>query len=1136
MSKNSDDVKKVIGVVEKYASCEKEFVDKERLMTIVRESVEEEYYSGDLTRFLIMGRFKAGKSSILNCILGRELAAVDALEKTAWVARYWPSEKDFCRVNHKDGSVETMTVEEFIKKTEGDEYDEEELSSIYRIDIGYTGAKHSWCIIDTPGTGTVTAENENRAIEALKDADMVIYVVDVNKLGNMLDSSFMQNVTDSGVPVMCIATKYDGDIAHHKSADEALKMTAKYVPFDQEDIFLFSSKNYRKDPKKNQRMLDLICSRMEQVSIHNPEYRKQAEKASRQRLLNDTEAVVLLLKKNMMALNEDISAFKKTYVHSQKLVETELSVYLHSYINSTLYAEYKGILVNRLNEERPQNSEQFAAILKSVIPANYMDGYWKTLTEKTAEKTNELWKKRKEEISEELSKINEKVILNEVPITMPIDELIGQSHNTELVKHEINNSLDLTGVLSAAGFLIGFLFGIPGILVALAGSFFLHRSKEINKGQQVDMAVLLDKSISDFADKLVAASLERLSKSEKSVMDVMVDRMERDISLYLPDKQSLQKSLEEIEEALEMIEGARKDGNYEESAEIHDLKEENRRREREAEKAEFPLNEQLSGYGGALGELNRLTGLGKVKSDIAALISTIKVNKEREKNNLPVSSIGMHMVFTGNPGTGKTTVARIIGKIYKELGILSKGHFVEADRETLVGGYEGHTAIITKSVVESALGGVLFIDEAYSLYSEGESVFGKEAVDTLLKLMEDHRNDLVVIVAGYTDEMRRFINMNPGLKSRFNKFIEFEDYTGDEMIEIFEGLCSENRFIPSEGCLKEAAEYFDGLYKRRGKNFANGREVRNVFEQALVKQSERIATMKDITQSNLVELTEFDLPFHDNTGSDDILEEAWSELSSMTGLQSVKENVRALMDLVRINEEKKKRGIHTEPMSLHMVFTGNPGTGKTTVARIIGKIYKGLGILSTGHFVEADRKDLVAGVVGATAIKTTDVVESALGGVLFIDEAYSLFSGSENDFGKEAVDTLLKLMEDHRNDLVVIVAGYTDEMRRFIDMNPGLGSRFAQYIEFPDYLPEELLAIFHEFCNKGGYILSEDAEDALSEIFARAYENRENVFGNGRFVRNIFEASVRKQARRISCMTDLDNKTLMELRKEDIIE
>lgn len=261
-----------------------------------------------------------------------------------------------------------------------------------------------------------------------------------------------------------------------------------------------------------------------------------------------------------------------------------------------------------------------------------------------------------------------------------------------------------------------------------------------------------------------------------------------------------------------------------------------------------------------MAELNELTGLEEVKKEIKTMINILKVKKLREERGMKQPELSLHMVFSGNPGTGKTTVARLLAKIYKCLKVLPEGHLVEVDRSNLVEGYVGQTATKTKAVVESALGGVLFIDEAYTLTAgkDGKD-FGQEAVDTILKMMEDNRDNLIVIVAGYTDLMKEFVDSNPGLRSRFNKYIFFKDYTGEQLYDIFMSMCQKQEYEPNEPGKKHAKEYLESLSDNRDENFANAREVRNYIERAIARQATRIVKLDEVSDKQLRTLTKSDL-------------------------------------------------------------------------------------------------------------------------------------------------------------------------------------------------------------------------------------------------------------------------------------
>jgi SpoVK/Ycf46/Vps4 family AAA+-type ATPase len=264
------------------------------------------------------------------------------------------------------------------------------------------------------------------------------------------------------------------------------------------------------------------------------------------------------------------------------------------------------------------------------------------------------------------------------------------------------------------------------------------------------------------------------------------------------------------------------------------------------------------------------------------------------------------------------------------------------------------------------------------------------------------------------------------------------------------------------------------------------------------------------------------------------LESAIKELNDMVGLEEVKQEVNSLVNFVKIQKEREKHGLKQNDISYHCVFTGSPGTGKTTVARVLANIFRSLDVIDTGQLVETDRAGMIAEYVGQTAVKVDKLVDESMGGVLFIDEAYSLSTGSSEDFGKEAIATLLKRMEDNRDNLIVIVAGYSDKMKDFIDMNPGLKSRFNRYIHFEDFAPEDMMSIYKKMCQGSDYAISSEAEQYLISEFESAYNSRDESFGNGRFVRNIFEKSIENLSNRIAKSDKITKELLTTIEKEDI--
>ncbi len=532
-----------------------------------------------------------------------------------------------------------------------------------------------------------------------------------------------------------------------------------------------------------------------------------------------------------------------------------------------------------------------------------------------------------------------------------------------------------------------------------------------------------------------------------------------------------------------------------------------------------------------MAELSALVGLASVKQEVQRTINHVANQKRREELGMKPIPVSRHLVFTGNPGTGKTTVARIIAALYKQAGVLSKGHLVEVDRADLVAGYIGHTATKTQERINEALGGVLFIDEAYTLVKEGND-FGQEAIDTLLKEMEDHREDLVVIVAGYTNPMRKFIDSNPGLQSRFTNYIHFPDYSEAELMQIFLGLCGKYELRLSKDAYTAVEKRIGEMSRSRGENFGNARDVRTLMEGISMRQSSRLTSMPNAGTGQYSTIEAVDVVGNEKATKNSHDKSPIDQLNALVGLASVKDEVEKTVGMLRMQKLREQRGKASVPMSRHLVFTGNPGTGKTTVARIIAALYKEIGVLSKGHLVEVDRASLVASYVGQTATKTLDKIKEAYGGVLFIDEAYTLAKGG-NDFGQEAIDTLLKQMEDHRDDFVVIVAGYTKPMESFLNSNPGLESRFTKRIEFPDYSAAELLKIFEGLCLKYELRLSDAARNAAWEYLHSMEQNKDENFGNGRDVRSLFEKVLERQAMRVDPKS-MSDEELFTIKAEDI--
>lgn len=551
-----------------------------------------------------------------------------------------------------------------------------------------------------------------------------------------------------------------------------------------------------------------------------------------------------------------------------------------------------------------------------------------------------------------------------------------------------------------------------------------------------------------------------------------------------------------------------------------------------------------------LEELDALIGLESVKKSVRENITYLKFTKLRkEKGYNDSDKLSLHSIFTGNPGTGKTTVVKMLGKIYQRMGLLTKGHVVEVDRSALVGEYIGQTAPKTKKAIDSARGGILFIDEAYALArSDDDSKdFGKEVIEILLKEMSDGPGDIAVIGAGYPKEMQTFVESNPGLKSRFTQYFHFDDYLPEELYDIALFASKKVEVTFSQEADNYLKEQLTEAYRRRDEHFGNARFVNGVVEEAKMNMGLRL--MKSENMDNLghdelstIQLEDLQTIFLADQKkklnlkiNEKQLQAAVAELNEMSGMEKIKQDINELVKLIRFYNETGKDVVSR--FSLHAVFTGNPGTGKTTLARIIAKIYKALGVLERGHVVEVDREGLVAGYVGQTAIKTAEKIEEAMGGILFIDEAYALANtDSSHGFGQEAIQVILKRMEDQRGKFGVIVAGYPHNMHEFIESNPGFKSRFDKAFHFEDYNPDQLMEIAINLLKKEQLSPTPEAEQHLKQYLTVMYDTRDKFFGNARSVRQMVGDVVMKQNLRLAAMPSHERtpRHLAELTFDDV--
>jgi SpoVK/Ycf46/Vps4 family AAA+-type ATPase len=548
-----------------------------------------------------------------------------------------------------------------------------------------------------------------------------------------------------------------------------------------------------------------------------------------------------------------------------------------------------------------------------------------------------------------------------------------------------------------------------------------------------------------------------------------------------------------------------------------------------------PVPDQPESLDDALKDLDELVGLEKVKTRIREFAHYQWFLQLRRQRGLQQGiRPNLHAAFVGNPGTGKTTVARLLGQVYRKLGLLSRGHLVEVARSQLVAEYIGKTAPQVQEVIAKARGGVLFIDEAYALFRGAEDSvrdYGKEVIEVLVREMSDGPGDLAIVFAGYPAEMQIFFDGNPGLRSRLGQILEFDDYLPRELRAIAEVVAAKAEVAFAPAARELLGKRLVDLYRRRDRTFGNARVVADLVGNAMINLGVRLRGHPDPAALGRAELSTLQLEdvqkvfavrrrsAADIPLDEELLADSLAELEGLVGLAAIKVEVGELVRLARFYREAHREE-ELAGLASHAVLTGNPGTGKTTVARLLGRIYRALGLLERGHLVECDRSGLVAGYLGQTALKTARLVDEAMGGVLFIDEAYALARDRHADggFGAEAIEVLVKRMEDDRGEFILMAAGYTELMEEFLDANPGLRSRVGRVFHFPDYGADELFEIGLGLLARRGLTPAPDARDRLRARCAALGAVRGPGFGNARDVRRLVDGVVRRQHLRLAAM------------------
>ena len=519
-------------------------------------------------------------------------------------------------------------------------------------------------------------------------------------------------------------------------------------------------------------------------------------------------------------------------------------------------------------------------------------------------------------------------------------------------------------------------------------------------------------------------------------------------------------------------------------------------------------------------EMDSFVGMEEVKEAIRRIANEIAVQQRLiELGEAAEGLTRFNFILTGNPGTGKTTVARTFGKIFKALGVTSTDRVTEKTPSQIISTFKGQSAQNMDAAVNEAMGGVLFLDEAYDIEpmdaaGQSTSSEGHDAIQKLLTRMENDAGKFVVICAGYPREMETFLNSNVGLKRRFSHFIHIKDYSPEELLEIYERTAKARKYnftLADEAARMKALNMFQGMVAMKDDKFGNAGEAVKKVAETKTNINNRISRIPpdqwtpEVLATARTAFAE-DIPYEEPEKVS--VEKCLEELNELVGLEGVKESLTKLAHTINNEiESARLEGRRPEIPLGHYLFLGNPGTGKTTVARLMGKILYSMGALSSPKVIEVDKSKLVGRYLGDTPAITTNVINSAMGGILFIDEAYQLSDEGFKGYGNEALQTLLKRLEDDRGKFVCIAAGYSYEMQTFIDANSGIESRFPRrnWITFEDYSPDELFRIFMLYAGKGGYTVDSMAENAVKAKFIQLYGNRGRTFGNAREARNLFD-------------------------------
>jgi AAA+ superfamily predicted ATPase len=547
---------------------------------------------------------------------------------------------------------------------------------------------------------------------------------------------------------------------------------------------------------------------------------------------------------------------------------------------------------------------------------------------------------------------------------------------------------------------------------------------------------------------------------------------------------------------------------------------------------DLPLKNKAKTIDEILAELDEMTGMTDVKKTVREIANKIQIQKEQEeKDGTKSAGEGNNIVITGNPGTGKTTIVRTLGALFNAIGLLDSDMVIEVNGNDLKGAYLGESKDKVNQRCDEARGGILFVDEAYVLAdtqrgSGAVDSFAKEAVEILMTRLENDRTKFVGVVAGYEKEMQIFLDkINPGMRRRFKHYLNLSDYNADELFAIFNSMVKKAGYTLTPDASEAAKKAITDMYNNKGPNFGNAGEIRVFFEKTTSRLATRLSTLSKEERADKLKTIEA-CDFPSDRKEERTVDEILAELDAMIGMTDIKKAVREIANKIQIQkEQEEKDGKKSAGEGNNIVLTGNPGTGKTTIVRTLGALFSAIGLLKTDNVIEVNGNDLKGTYLGESKDKVNMRCDEAMGGILFVDEAYVLAdtqrgSGAADSYAKEAVEILMTRLENDRTKFVGVVAGYEKEMDIFLDkINPGMRRRFKHYLHLSDYSADELFAIFNSMVKKAGYTMTPDASEAAKASITDMFKNKGPNFGNAGEIRVFFEKTTSRLATRLSALS-----------------